>query len=57
MEKNIEVRVLQTYLDLELGCEIERTKTMWLTEERAKILLEKGLVKILQIVRKRCINE
>ena len=52
MEKNIEVRVLQTYLDLELGYEIERTKTMWLTEQRAKALLEKGLVKILQIKRK-----
>ena len=52
MEKNIEVRVLQTYFDLELGYEIERTKKLWLTEERAKVLLEKGLVKILQIIRK-----
>lgn len=52
MEKNIEVKVIQTYHDIELGKDIECTKTMWVTEERAKTLLDKNLVKIIQIKRK-----
>ena len=49
MEKNIEVKVIDSYHDLELGKDIDLGKKMWLTEKRARQLLNLNLVKILQI--------
>lgn len=53
MENNIEVKVLQTYNDLQLNKIIEVGKKMWINEKRARELDRKKLIKIIQIIKKK----
>lgn len=52
MEKNIEVKILQTYEDLKFNKIVEVGKKMWIDETRAKELDRKHLIKIIQIVKR-----
>lgn len=52
MEKNVEIKILQTYFDIEEQTDIPRGKTIWVTEKRVKELAQKIQIKLIQIVRK-----
>lgn len=52
MEKNIEVKVLHTYEDLELNEIVEVGKKMWIDKKRARELDRKHLIRIIQIIKR-----
>ena len=55
MEKNIKLISICTYHDIELDKEVPKNTVRWVTEKRAKELMSKNVVKLLEI--RKCIYE
>jgi hypothetical protein len=55
MEENIKVVTLCSYHDKELDKILPKNKIRWLTQERARKLIKKNLVKLLEI--RKCVYE
>ena len=55
MEENIKVVTIEEYHDIELDEVIKKNKVRWLTEKRARELMSKNLIKLLEV--RKCIHE
>ena len=55
MEENIKVVTIEEYHDIELDKVIPQNKVRWLTEKRARELMQKNLIKLLEV--RKCIRE
>ena len=55
MEKNIKLVSTCTYFDIELQKDVQENTVRWVTEKRARELMNKNVVKLLEI--RKCIYE